>query len=119
MKPGKSYELVRELTKTLDATHSPAIKDGIAYSVMVFHTPEPDLWVACMIPLNLNCKPADVLDTVNQAYSSFRDGQPSTTGILFFEHLEPSHMISQVDHWYNDSTRPNQNTGTSQATYCN
>ena len=118
MKPGKSYELIQELTKTLRATHSPATKDGVAYHLMVFHTPDPDLWVASLIPITLVLLPAQVLNTVNSSYSSFRDGQPSTTGILFFENPDSAHLISQVAHWYNEHTA-DQNPRTPEVTYCN
>ncbi len=117
MKRGQSYQLVRELARTLNAELFPPVKDGVAYQFLFFHASEPtDLWVAALIPFTLNLLPAELLTRVTQSYGSIEQG---ADGILFFEHSDPHTVISQVDHWYHVPADQNKNTRAPEPSYCN
>lgn len=109
MKPGKSYDLLKELTEALNATKRPPMKGGVIYQMIVFKVSDTGNWAAGFIPLNADTDPTLLFEQINQAFGDFIEGQPVPNGIIFFQDADPTHLILTVKQWYYGADQPEPN----------
>jgi len=105
MKPGLSYDLVKELAVVLNATKKPAMINGVAYQIMVFHTADTDLWVVALIPLEVGYHPSVLFNKIMEQYGAYLNEGTSVDGVLFFESKDQHTLLNTVDHWYDNVQR--------------